>query len=150
MQDIKQPTPTPAKPKHELKLSGITFDRVARIPGIRAGDLTTLRLDDYNNGPLLGWRVIVRKGAIVFVSPPGWTSATATEPTRRNLLGPCEIHEVPRADVFLHWTGDEEAIAQVANGGVVYESKPLGWKPAPVESDKPILAQIPVAQIGDA
>jgi hypothetical protein len=130
-----------------MKLKQVTFDRVPKLPGIRPGDLTTL--DCANPGVLKDWRIILRGQSMYLVSPVGWTH-NENRGTRRDPKGPVTMYEIPRADVFLQWdVADEAEIEAVLKGGK-YESEPLGFKPALVEADKPILAQIPANQVGDA
>jgi hypothetical protein len=131
-----------------LKLTKITFVQTPRIPGLRAGDVSELDCD--NPAPTLkDWRIILKGASVFLVSPAGWRPQM--ERTReRNPNGPVTIHEIPRANACLHWSGDAADIESVLKGGVRYETEPLGFKPVPVADDKPILAQIPPGQMGDA
>lgn len=131
-----------------LKLTKITFGRIPAFAGLRAGELSSFELD---NPPaaLKDFRAILRGQSLFLVSPPGWNNTNQTQPKNRDPKGPVVIFECPRADAFLHWSGDEDGVLEVLKG-VKYETMPFGWKPAPVETDKPILAQIPAGQVGDA
>jgi hypothetical protein len=131
-----------------LKLTKVTFEHTPRIPGLRAGSVSELDIDNPPT-PLLGWSVHVRAHAIVLVSPRGWTS-NENRATKRDPNGPITIHEIPRAGSYLHWIGDEADVEAVLKGGKYDTPNPLGWRPAPVEADKPILSQIPASQVGDA
>jgi hypothetical protein len=131
----------------EMKLKKITFARVPALPGIRAGDLSSLDCD--NPGVLKDWRLVLRGPSVFLISPAGW-GPSENRGTKRDPKGPVTMYEIPRVDVFLQWAaGDEADIEAVLKGGR-YDSEPLGWKPTPVESDKPILSQIPASQLGDA
>lgn len=130
-----------------LKLKTVTFDRAPKLPGIRAGDLSTL--DCANPGALEGWRIVLRGPAMFLVSPPGWTP-NENRATKRDPKGPHVVHEIPRSDVYFQWTADAgEDVETVLKTGK-WESEPLGFKPVAVDADKPILAQIPPSQVGDA
>lgn len=130
-----------------MKLKKITFDHVPSLPGIRAGDLSTI--DCAAPGVLKDWRIILRGPSMFLVSPPGWTLNEARN-ARRDPKGPVQMYEVARSNVYFQWeAADDLDIEAVLKGGK-YESEPLGFKPTPIEDDKPILAQIPPSQIGDA
>lgn len=142
-------TAKPAQPEAapSLKLVGITFYETPIVPGLRAGAWSSLKCDE-PVGSLMGWRIVVQGQIVVFVSPPGWAPANASYPHLRDPKGPMRIFELPKSTMCLEWSGDESAIEAIRKGGK-YETMPLGWKPAPVVDDKPILAQIP-SQLGDA
>lgn len=131
------------------KLKKITFDRAPKWPGIRAGDLTTL---DCDNPPtqLCDWKIVLRGQTVYFVSPPGWTVGENRATRQRDPKAPSVVYEAPRDGVFLEWHATGEADIEALMKGGKFESDPLGWKPLPVEADKPILAQIPPGQMGDA
>lgn len=131
-----------------VKLVGLTFGAAPRIAGIRSGDLIAIDVDK-PTAALKDWRISIRGQTVLFISPPGWTPASATVPSKRDPKGPCVVHEVPRAEVFLQWESDGDVDA-IVKGIAKYDTQPLGWMPAPVASDKPILAQIPAGQVGDA
>lgn len=132
-----------------VKLVGLTFGSAPRIAGIRSGDLIAIDID---NPPaaMKDWRIAITGQAVLFISPPGWEPRNATTPSARNQKGPRVVHEAARSDVFLQWESDDGDATALSKAIAKYESGPLGWKPAPVESDKPILAQIPAGQVGDA
>ena len=131
------------------KLQSITFDRTpGKIPGARAGDLTTLDLDN-PPGPLKDWRIIVRGGAVFLVSPRGWKPGQ-THPRERDPNGTHVVHEIPRTDVFLHWQATDDAdIEAILKGGKAYESEPLGPKQVPV-AESALLPPLAPNEIGDA
>jgi len=132
-----------------MKLNKITFARIPALPGIRAGDLSSLDLDN-PAAPLRGWRLALRGPSVFLISPPGWTTATQTTPQNRNPNGPVVVHQIPAAEVFFHWEGPAADIDALLKGGLSkFESQPFG-PPTPVASDKPILEQIPPGQTGDA
>jgi hypothetical protein len=132
------------------KLKTVTFDHAPKIPGIRPGDLSTI---DCDNPPstLKDWKIVLRGGSMYLISPPGWSNREENRATKRDPKGPSVVHEIPRTGVYLQWitTGADDLDALFKNGGK-YESEPLGFKPVPVEEDKPILSQIPPGQMGDA
>lgn len=130
-----------------MKLTQIMFDRTPKMPGVRAGDLSTL--DCANPGSLKDWRVVLRGQSVFFVSPPGW-KANENRITTRDPKGPVTVYEVPRTDVFFQWEAADEADIEAVLKGGKYESEPLGFKPPVLNADKPILAQIPPSQVGDA
>lgn len=113
-----------------LKLDKVTFLSTPAIPGIRAGDLSTVTCDN-PAGALVGWRIVLQGKAMFLVSPPGWTVQTATSPHARKKDGPVLIHEIPRDNVFLHWTADDDGMKCVMSGKS-HETPPLGPKPEPV------------------
>lgn len=125
-----------------LRLSKLTFEKAPRIPGVRPGDISSVDLDN-PAGSLLGWTIAVRTGYVYFISPPGWTQQNATSPHVRDPKGTIEIHEVPRANVYLHWAGAAEDVETVLKGGK-FDTLPLGPKPTPVTTPvASILAQLP-------
>lgn len=131
-----------------MKLKSVTFDRVPKLPGVRAGDLSSLDCDN-PPVPLRDWKIMLRGQVVYLVSPPGWTPGETRNP-ERDSKGPRVVYEMPRANVYLHWlTVDDLDVEALMKGGK-WESEPLGWKPAVVEADKPILAQVPPGQMGDA
>lgn len=131
-----------------IKLTGISFGVTPRIPGVRSGDLAAVDCDNPSTA-LAGWRIILRQQSVFFISPPGWLPANAGRPSERDAAGPVIVHEVPRSEAYLQWQdtdGDVEAFLKFTSK---YESQPLGWKPAPFEAPRSILAQIPANQLGD-
>ncbi len=133
-----------------VKLHGISFGTTPRIPGVRPGDLAAIDCDN-PSGALRDWKIIVRSQSIFIVSPPGWLPSNASQPSQRNPKGAVVVHEVPRSEVYLEWRSDELLDMETfLKSTAKHETPPLGWKPAPIETDKPILAQIPQGQVGDA
>lgn len=132
-----------------VKLTGFSFGITPRLPGLRQSDIVSVECDN-PAPPMKDWRVIVRGQSVFFVSPPGWNNATKTTPQDRDPKGPVVVHEVARTDVHLHWSSDENDAEAIAKATNKFESMPLGWKPAPIAPDKPILSQIPAGQVGDA
>lgn len=130
-----------------MKLTKITFNQTPRIPGLRAGDVSELDCEN-PAGALKDWRIFLRGPSVFLVSPPGWKN-NERNARERDPKGPVIIHEISRSTACLHWSGDETEIEAVLRASK-YETEPLGFKPAPVTDDKPILAQIPANQIGDA
>jgi hypothetical protein len=122
-----------------LRLKSLTFDKAPRIPGVRPGDMTSVDCDNPTT-PLAGWQICIRPTVVYFVSPPGWAPVNASQPGIRDAKGPVEIHEVPRSNVYLSWTGDT-ADVEIALKGGKYDSAPLGTKPAEPTS---ILGQLPL------
>lgn len=130
-----------------MKLVSITWGTTPRLPGLRASD--TGRIDcDNPNGPLKDWRVSVRGSQIFFISPRGWSKDASA---KRDLEGPTTVFgPIPASDVYLEWHVSETEVLALVKGKIEYESQPFGWRPAPIESDRPILSQIPAGQLGDA
>jgi hypothetical protein len=124
-----------------LKLHSISFTGLRVISGIR---LESFEID--RPGAFKDWRVALRGQTLLLISPPGWTSST---PSTRDREQPCFVLEIPRSDVILRWRSDDADIDLIAKGLPKYDSGQLGWTPAPVESDKAILAQVPAHQVGD-
>lgn len=145
MPDIKNQPDLKSPPKsNPLKLKKITFDNAPRIPGVRAGDLGVIDLENPN--ALQGWKVVIKGAVIVLISPPGWMSgrpARDWDPQK-----PCLIHEIPRATCYLHWEGDETTLDQI---GKNYTSEPFGKpivvEPAPAPKNYPAPAN--PAEVGD-
>lgn len=131
-----------------MKLISITWGTTPRLPGLRASDTGRIECDN-PNAPLKDWRVAVRGSQIFFTSPPGWskdTSAKRDPNGARTVFGP-----IPTSDVYLEWQADTDAdVTALVKGKIEYDSQPFGWRPAPIESDRPILSQIPPGQMGDA
>lgn len=106
-----------------MKLVVITFKTAPNIPGVRAADLATIRLNNPGS-QLLGWKVLLRGPSLFFVSPPGWKApGRHTEGTDLQT-----IHEVPRINTFLYWEGTTDEIASVTK----YDSPPFGPETEPV------------------
>lgn len=132
-----------------MKLKSITFKSVPRIPGLRAGDLSTLDLDNPNQA-LYGWRVSLRGPTVTLISPRGWTAHTATQPKMRDPNGACVVHTMPANEAYLQWEAQPEEIENILKGGLKYESEPLGPKAPAIDPTKALLEQIPAGQVGDA
>lgn len=114
-----------------MKLVVITFKTAPNIPGVRAADLATIRLNNPGS-QLLGWKVLLRGPSLFFVSPPGWKApGRHTEGTDLQT-----IHEVPRINTFLYWEGTADEIANVTK----YDSPPFGPEPEPVVA--PVVAPV--------
>ena len=128
-----------------LRLKSITFNVSPKIPGMRAGALTTIDCDS-PHGSLVDWSISVRGQSVFFISPPGWDHRFVSSPHMRDTKGPVQIHEVPRQDATLSWTGDAADI-EAALKSMKYDSGPLRPFTPPVEeSDE---ASIPAHQLGD-
>jgi hypothetical protein len=129
-----------------MKLRKIVFNRApARIPSVRAGDLTELDLDNPPQA-LYGWRISVRGQSIFLISPPGWDWSNSTSPTARDPKGPSLVVEVPRAETFLFWGEVDDVEAMFKN--TRFDGAPLAGKVI-VTGEGPILANIPPGQLGD-
>lgn len=132
-----------------MKLNRITFARIPALPGIRAGDLSTLDLEN-PAAPLRGWRLALRGPHVFLISPPGWNARNQTTPTARDPKGPTVVHQIPATDVFLHWEGDAVEIESMLKGNFSkFESQPFGPPPS-AEPIKTPAAPIPPGQTGDA
>jgi hypothetical protein len=130
-----------------VKLLSISFGTTPRLPSLRPTELG--RIDCLKPSEALkNWRLILRGQQAFFVSPPGWVPDLSIH--RHDPNGPVTVHELPRAELLLQWQAtDAKDLEDVFKSGK-YESPPFGWTPAPVEADKPILAQVPAGQMGDA
>jgi hypothetical protein len=128
-----------------MRLCNITFGSIPRLPGLRPVDLGKIECDKPTEA-LRGWRLILRGTQAFFVSPPGWVPDQSEK--RRDPKGPITVYEMARAEVLLHWQGDDADLEAVFKTSK-YESPPFGWHPAPVATDKPFLEQIPPSQVGD-
>lgn len=131
-----------------IKLRKIVFDRApTKLPGVRAGDLTDLDLD--NPPPALhGWRISVRGASMHMISPPGWHQSNSTNPERRDPEGPVLVVEVPRTDVFFYWeVPADETEAFFKN--TRFDGPVLGPPKQIVTGEGSILANIPPGQLGD-
>jgi hypothetical protein len=133
----------------DLKLVSITFENAPRLPGIRPGDLSTLECEKPNT-PMIGWRAIIRAGAIFLVSPRGWKSGR--HPKEWNSDEPSVIHEIPRANCYLHWAGDSSDIESMLK--TKFETPPFGPPIPPPDVEIPsrggLLAGLDPKDMGDA
>lgn len=127
-----------------LKLEKITFIKICAIPGIRAGDLSELRCDNPAE-VWRGWRVALRGASVILISPRGWMPGR--RPAEWDPADPAVIHEVPRSNCIMHWTGLDQDVEDIVKGKFI--SPPLG---APLEKVEPrsLLAQLPPQPEGDA
>lgn len=128
-----------------MKLASISFKVTPRLPGLRPGDLVTIDLDKPGDA-LVGWKLSIRGQQVFFISPPGWVRDRAA---KRDAKGPVTVFEVPRAEITFCWTGSPDEVETILKGGK-YDSELFGWQPTPVAADKPLLAQVPSSQVGDA
>jgi hypothetical protein len=129
------------------KLKSITFIHTPKAPGLRAGDLSTVDLEN-PHGALLGWRALIRGPMLFLVSPPGWTQTNQMR--NADPSGPRRTVQSPISNCFFMWDGDE---ADVSKAVAVYTSDPFGPPPEAVLVDKSggsLLDQLPVDQKGDA
>ena len=135
-----------------MKLISITWCATPRLPGLSASDIGKINCQNPGDA-IRNWKLMIRGSQVYFVSPAGWSRdhslrrAVDTTPA-----GPTTVYgPIPLSDIKLEWSlddpGELDSLFKVINK---YESEPFGWKPAPVAGDKPILAQIPPAQLGDA
>lgn len=131
-----------------MKLKSITFKSVPRIPGLRAGDLSTLDIDNPGQA-LFGWRVSLRGPSVALISPRGWTTANATQPKMRDQNGACVVHIMPPNEAYLQWEAQPDELEAILKGGLKYECE-LGPKLPAIDPTKALLEQIPAGQVGDA
>lgn len=129
-----------------MRLASITFKAIPRMPGVRPGDLCTIDVDKPGDA-LKGWRISIRGQQVFFISPSGWVRDRNDK--RKNEKGPTIVIEVPRAEVVFYWEGAADELEAILKGGK-YDSDPFGWQPPGLMPDKPILAQVPAGQMGDA
>lgn len=131
-----------------MKLISITFGTTPRLPGLRPVETGHIECDN-PSAALAGWRFAIRGTQVHFISPPGWHRDQAQ---KRDAKGGITAYgPFPIGDVYLQWQFTNEAeLATLLKGKLEFDSPPFGWKPAPVESDKPLLAQVPAGQMGDA
>ena len=129
-----------------MKLVSITFGTIPRLPGLRPSDTAHIDCDKPPEA-LRDWRISIRGQQAFFISPPGWQRDLNAKV--RDAKGAVTVYEIPRAEMFLQWSGDAAEVEGVLQA-VKFDSEPFGGRPAPVAADKPILAQIPAGQVGDA
>ncbi len=132
-----------------MKLISITWSTVPRLPGLRPSD--TGRIECERSGTALdGWRASVRGTQLYLISPNGWNRDQSVK--TRDLTAPRTVFgPIPVADVYLEWSATTEAdVTALLDGKLKFDSDVFGFRPASIESDKPILAQIPPGQLGDA
>ncbi len=131
-----------------MKLVSITFESAPRIPGIRPGDMSTIKCAQ-PEGAMRGWRVAIRGASVFFISPAGWEQGKTFmqwDPKKAPT-----IHEVPRASCFFQWDGFPDEIDALMKSGK-HDSEPFGAafeKPVVEEAPKSILAQLDPSQMGD-
>lgn len=132
-----------------MKLVSITFESAPKLPGIRPGDLCTINCDR-PDGAMRGWRVMIRGAAIFFVSPAGFQ--TNVSPMAWDKTKPPIVHEVPRANCYLQWSGPSSPADIDTLVKSKYDSEPLGepFEVVVPEAPKSILAQLDPSQMGDA
>lgn len=107
------------------KLVSITFVTEPRLPGFRP--LTRVEVDKMSmDGQLKGWRIYVRGAAVVFMSPPGWAPGLAE--TQWDANGARTLYEIPRANCYLAWSGDESDVDALA------KYTPVPMDPVPVRA----------------
>lgn len=128
-----------------MKLATISFNAIPRMPGMRPGDLVTIDVDKPGDA-LDGWKVSIRGQQVFFISPQGWKRDRSAT---RDPKGPITVFEVPRSEITFCWTGGVEEIEAILKSGK-YDSDPFGFQPTPISPDKPLLAQVPSSQLGDA
>lgn len=131
-----------------MKLVSISFKAIPRMPGVRPGDLVNLVCDKPTDG-LRDWRVAIRGQQIFFISPQGWHTDRSLRRPPSSDGGPITVFEISRAEVFFQWEGAADELEALFKGGK-FESPPFGYEPKQVVADKPIIEQIPAAQMGDA
>jgi hypothetical protein len=130
-----------------MKLVSITFETAPRIPGIRPGDMVTIKCDQ-PEGAMRGWSVSIRGASVFFISPPGWKQGETHSQwdKRKNPV----MHEVPRSGCYFQWDGVRDEIDAFMKSGK-YDSAPFGTpfdQPAE-EPPKSILGQLDPSQMGD-
>lgn len=130
------------------KLKAITFDKTPRIPGLRAGDMSTITCET-PVGSLMGWYAVLRGPSLFLISPPGWHQ---NEEIRRSAKpdAPRQIHEIPRLDCYLHWSGSADDNLLDNN----YQSEPFGPAPTAPEAKPSLLdalsdVGVPPHEMGD-
>lgn len=128
-----------------MKLAGLSFNAIPRMPGMRAGELATIDCAKPGDA-LLGWRISIRGQQVFFISPPGWSRGDLQKQRPSN--GSITVFETSRAEVTFHWTGAADEAEAILKGGK-YDSEPMGPPPV-LAADKPLLSQVPSSQIGDA
>lgn len=119
-----------------MKLIEIMFQNAPRLPGVPARDLTAIKIAN-PPGAMVGWRVALRGASVFFISPPGWKPSSGMPDTKE-----CTIHEVPRLNCFLHWSGVPEDITNVAKYDATLGPEPE-TKLTTKEAAGGLLAQVP-------
>ena len=127
-----------------LRLNSITFNHAPQIPGIRQGDLVTIKCHEPANA-MKGWRAILRGPALLLISPPGWMPGRP--PHDWDPKGACTMHEVARSNCYLHWSGTEVDSEEILKGKFV--SPPFGPEAKPPEVIFTAAPVLDPSQIGD-
>lgn len=130
-----------------MKITGITWSTVPRLPGLRASDVN--KIDCASPGAMKDWRIIIRGSHAYFVSPIGWKR---DQSIKRDPAGPAVVFgPIPLSELYIEWQiDDEKELATLLAGKLSYESEPFGFVPVPLDESKPFLEQIPSSQMGDA
>lgn len=124
----------------------ITFTEAPRLPGVRAGDMTSIECDKPHES-LKHWRIAVRGASVFFISPPGWKQGKKSHEWDAN--GRSTIHEVPRTLCVFQWHGSPDAIETLIKGK--YDS-PMFGGPIPVvdKSAPAVEPELDSKDLGDA
>lgn len=132
-----------------MKLVSITFASSPRLPGIRPGDMATITCDR-PDGAMRGWRVSIRGASVFFISPAGFDREKSPLAWDKSKLP--IVHEIPRANCYLQWSGPSTSADFDSLAKNKYDSEPFGQPfELPVEeAPKSILAQLDPSQMGDA
>lgn len=128
-----------------MKLVSVSFKVIPRLPGMRPGDLINIQCDKPGEA-LRDWKISIRGQQVFFISPRGWIR---DQNMKRDPQGPVAVFEMPRGEMYFQWEANADELEMLYKGGK-FETPPLGWMPEPIVADKPLLAQIPSSQMGDA
>lgn len=99
----------------------VTFTETPRLPGVRAGEMSSIELDKPHEA-LKHWRLAVRGASVFLISPRGWRQGKKRHEWDDN--GANIVHEIPRALCVFQWSGSPDLIDIVAKGK--YDSPPFG------------------------
>ena len=127
-----------------MKLVSICFAQAPRIPGLRPSAFSSIECDNPHE-QLKHWRVSLRGPAVFLISPPGWMTGRRSH--EWDPKGARVIHEIPRANCYLQWSGDEGAVDMIVKGK--YESEPFGG-PIQVRAEPAPEPEIDPKDLGDA
>ena len=133
-----------------IKLVSITFTNTPRLPGLRAGDMSTIQCER-PDGSMRGWRVAIRGASVFFISPAGFVPGVSPMAWDKNKTP--IVHEIPRSSCYFQWAGPQGSADFDAIVKNKYDSEPFGEPfeaPPEPEAPKGFLSQLDPSQMGDA
>lgn len=124
----------------------VTFTEAPRLPGVRAGDMSSIDCEKPHES-LKHWRLAIRGASVFLISPPGWKQGKKWHEWDVN--GRSVVHEFPRALCVFQWSGMPEIVETIVKGK--YDS-PMFGGPVPVvdKTVAPTEPEIDPKDLGDA